>query len=405
MERLYVMKFRNRFEVMIHYETPVSGLRIKIIALLFLSYFFSITSYANDLFQKGHLKYQSLATDNQPPEHNVDARFNFSYRHANWALQADYQLLRAGTVINDKNRLFELTDKLHEGNEEAIVQRLDRLHLTHTSEQTVLRVGRQAISWGNGLVYNPMDFLNPFDPTAIDREYKTGDDMLYAQYLLDNGDDLQAVRVERRDEENKNTGEVSSSAAKYHIFLNDYEIDFLLGRHFDHRVTGVGGVANIGGSVWRSDIVSTEINGDRHISAVLNASYSWIAFGKNMSGNIEIFRNGFGIDNGDYSINSLLQNPQLINRINRGELFTLGRHYLAGSATVELTPLWLFTTSLFANLDDNSNLLQAVSQHDLKQNLQLLIAANIPVGDEGTEFGGIESAAGESLFLQIACYF
>jgi hypothetical protein len=167
----------------------------------------------------------------------------------------------------------------------------------------------------------------------------------------------------------------------------------------------VGGVANIGGSVWRSDIVSTEINGDRHISAVLNASYSWIALGKNMSGNIEIFRNGFGIDNGDYSINSLLQNPQLINRINRGELFTLGRHYLAGSATVELTPLWLFTTSLFANLDDNSNLLQAVSQHDLKQNLQLLIAANIPVGDEGTEFGGIESAAGESLFLQIACYF
>ena len=60
-----------------------------------------------------------------------------------------------------------------------------------------LRFGRQALSWGNGLFYAPMDLVNPFDPAAIDTEYKAGDDMLYLQYLQDSGNDLQAAVVVR----------------------------------------------------------------------------------------------------------------------------------------------------------------------------------------------------------------
>lgn len=371
------------------------------IALFFLVYFFSSAVVADDFFQKGHIKFQSLLSDKTSPAHNVVSRLNFGLRRSNWALQSDYQILRSKTIDTDTNRLLDLTDEIHEGNQYTLAHRIDRLYFTYTSEQTVFRAGRQAISWGNGLVYNPMDFFNPFDPTAIDPEYKSGDDMVYGQHLLDNGDDLQVVRVERRDAQNNHNDEVSSSAIKYHVFLNDYEIDFLMASHFDDRVLGVGGVANVGGSVWRSDIVSTEINREHQMSVVLNASYSWIALGKNMSGYLEVFRNGFGIDNGDYSITNLLQNPQLVNRLNRGELFTLGKHYLTGSATIELTPLWLFTTSLFANLDDDSHLLQVVSQHDLKQNLQLLIAANIPSGDTESEF----ALADESLFFQLGFYF
>jgi hypothetical protein len=38
-----------------------------------------------------------------------------------------------------------------------------------------------------------MDLVNPFDPASIDTEYKAGDDMLYVQYLQDNGNDMQAA--------------------------------------------------------------------------------------------------------------------------------------------------------------------------------------------------------------------
>ncbi len=225
--------------------------------------------------------------------------------------------------------------------------------------------------------------------------------MIYAQYLLENGDDLQAVWVGRRDDEGDSNRATASLAAKYHFFYNDYEVDFLISRHFDQRIIGLGGVANVGSSVWRSDIVWTETDSSWQTSAVLNTSYSWIAFGKNMSGQVELFRNGFGIDNGDYSRASLIRNTDLTARISRGELFTLGKHYLNASVTSELTPLWHFTTTLFANLDDYSTLIQLLSQHDLHQSWQLFIAANIPDGNQGSEFALID----ESLFVQLGFYF
>ena len=34
----------------------------------------------------------------------------------------------------------------------------------------MVRVGRQALSWGNGLSYAPMDLVNPFDPAVRERD-------------------------------------------------------------------------------------------------------------------------------------------------------------------------------------------------------------------------------------------
>ena len=413
-------------------------LRWLTLAFVFV-YLFSFALNAENFNQKGHIKAQSIITNypssslfqdsiNDPSsDQNADLRLNFTFHQSAWTWQADYQLLGkhgdslmlptsiasgSQSITTDNNRLMNLTEVFSERNQTIAAHRLDRLHLTYSSEQAVFRIGRQAVSWGNGLVYNPMDFFNPFDPASVDKEYKNGDDMLYSQFSFDSGDDLQAVWVRRRDDDGNSTGEVSSIAAKYHVFLSDYEIDFLLSEHYDNQVVGLGGVFNVGGSVWRSDILSTETNSNRQTSAVLNVSYSWITSGRNMSGHIEIYRNGFGIDNGDYSPASLVQHPELVSRIKRGELFTLARQYLAASATIELTPLWLLTTTLFANLDDDSNLLQLLSQHDLEQNLQLLIAISIPAGDDGSEFGGIDSGVpgkplsiNASLFAQLAFYF
>ena len=382
------------------------------VILFLLVCFFSPLLNANNFSQKGHIKYQIFSPDNSSSEQSGDFRLNLYLRESHWALVSDYQILASPTLINDDKRLMDLTSEIHAGNTNLVAHRLDRLHLTYSSEQSVLRLGRQTLSWGNGLVYNPMDFFNPFDPAAIDKEYKTGDDMLYGQYLFDNGNDLQAVWLGRRDEDGDSSNDVSSIAAKYHVFLEDYEFDFLVGEHFDNKIIGIGGVTNVGGSIWRSDIVSTEINHDWFTSAILNVSYSWLAWGRNMSGHVEIFRNGFGIDDGDYSPTNLAQNPELIKRILRGELFTLAENNLSAAVTLELSPLWLLTSTLFINLDDDSQLIQLLSQHDLQQNLQLLVAVNLPQGNQGSEFGSIDSgladkplSVDESLFVQLAWYF
>lgn len=391
---------------------------------------------------KAHIKYQSVLsnyptdslfqnlTDDPAWDNNADLRLNFSaYRDA-WALQADYQLIiKTGDTVSmlqqnpgfgfnlkqipdDETRLMDLTHIISQDDGSIIAHRLDRLYVNYSNDQSVFRIGRQAISWGNGLIYNPMDFFNPFDPAAVDKEYKTGDDMIYGQYLFDSGNDLQAVWVGRRDTNGDIDSDVASSAAKYHWFLDDYEFDMLLAEHFDHRTIGLGAVVNAGGAIWRSDLVVVDIANDSVLSGVINFSYSWVAWNKNVSAAVEYYRNGFGIDDGDYSPAILATNTELLQRIARGELFTLGQHYLAASATIELAPLWLFTPNIFVNLDDDSVMLQLLSQHDLQQNLQLLIAANFPVGDPGSEFGGIESGVpgrplsiDGSVFMQLGWYF
>ncbi|MEE4217953.1 MAG: hypothetical protein V2I48_10110 [Xanthomonadales bacterium] len=361
----------------------------------------------------------------------ADARIKLSWQQDHWDFKADYQLIGiyadtlelaeqlpaafwpAGGVISDERRWFDLTRDLAESSQGVLLHRLDRLSLAYTTEHTVWRFGRQAISWGNGMVFSPMDIFNPFDPSAVDKEYKTGDDMLYGQYLFNNGSDMQGVAVVRR---NPLTGDVdkdqSSLAIKYHGFVGMNEFDLLVAEHYADPVIGAGGTLSLGGTVVRGDLTWTRTDRDDVFSAVSSISYSWTWGGKNVSGLLEYYYNGFGQRHSDYSGQSLLQNPDLLRRIERGELFTLARHYVAASAMVEITPLFLLTPNLFINLEDPSALLQVVAQYDWKQNLQLLGALNIPLGASGTEYGGIEAPAdgryfssGPGLFAQLAWYF
>ncbi len=393
-------------------------------------------------FSGGHIKAQFLlntlpddslfldAVDTPATDLNTDARLKYEWRADRVSLNLDYQLIsRAGDTItlanalsdvatipapiaSDDRRLFDLTHVISQKDDSLLVHRLDRLSVDYTGEQTVVRAGRQAVSWGNGLVYTPMDFFNPFDPAAVDKEYKTGDDMLYGQYLSHNGNDLQAVWVLRRDASGEVSDDVDSVSVKYHGFAGNMEYDVLLAEHYTDLILGVGGIRSLGGAIWRGDITLTETQTEWVTSVVTNLSYSWVSGGRNISGVLEYFFNGFGQSNGDYSPSSLTANPDLVERYVRGELFTLGQHYIAASALIEMTPLWLLTPNVFFNASDGSSLLQVVSSYDFKQDWQFLAALSVPVGPAGTEYGGIDSAVeGKSLstglnfFAQIAWYF
>ena len=396
----------------------------------------------NDWFKGGHAKYRFLLNtfpddslfldyvDTPMVDHNGDLRLKFDWRKDKVSLVSDYQLIAQygdsftlannlpGSVIitdpvpNDDRRLFDLTRVISDGNNSALSHRLDRLYAEYAGTKAVGRFGRQAISWGNGLVYTPMDFINPFDPSAIDKEYKTGDDMLYGQYLQQSGNDLQAVWVFRRDLNGDVTNDVDTIAAKYHGFAGSQEYDLLLAQHYDDYIIGVGGITDIGGAIWRGDITLTDTQTDNVASLVTSLSYSWVSWDHNISGILEYFYNGFGQTNGDYSPAALANNPDLTKRILRGELFTLGRNYVVASAMIEMTPLWLLTPNVFINASDSSFLAQLVSSYDFKQDWQLLAAISIPVGAAGTEYGGIDSGvAGKqlstelNLFAQLAWYF
>ena len=361
-----------------------------------------------------------------------DARVIFGARRDRWNFDVDYQLVGLYAdrleftrevppelrilfphLPDDRTRLFDLTHVFTDSGKTALYQRLDRLAVRYSSDQLVMKFGRQAITWGNGMVFTVMDIFNPFDPAAVDREFKTGDDMLYGQYLQSNGNDVQGVMVFRRD---PFTGEVEadqgSLAFKYHHMASISEYDALAAQHYGDTLLGAGANVSLGGSVLRGDLMVTFTDDDTVLSLVTSLSHSWTWGGKNFSGVAEYFFNGFGQSDGCYSFSCLAENPELLKRISRGELFNLGRQYIALSAMIELTPLFLLTPNVFVNVADPSALVQVVFQNDLRENLLLWSAINVPIGANGTEFGGaateipgIYLSAGPSASVQLVWYW
>jgi hypothetical protein len=201
-------------------------------------------------------------------------------------------------------------------------------------------------------------------------------------------------------------------AFKYHGFLGSNEYDLLAARHYGDGLLAAGGAVDLHGAVARGDLTWTDTERDKVLSAVASLSYSWTWGGKNLSGVLEYYYNGFGQPAGRYGLADLARNPDLLARLERGELYSLGRSYLGASATIEATPLLHVTPNLFVNLQDPSALAQVVLQFDLAQEVLLLCALNLPVGPDGSEYGGIEApvegtyfSSGASLFAQLAWYF
>lgn len=304
-------------------------------------------------------------------------------------------------IPDDSTSLFDLTHTISDDTNTVSWHRLDRLTIGYSTDNLVTRFGRQAVTWGNGFVFNTMDIFNPFKPTALDREFKPGDDMLYLQWLLDSGDDVQLIILPRRDSSNHELESSLSSAAikSKHIF--DFaDIDLLYAEHYDEQILVTGFTRTILESLWRTDISTTRLENGHYItSLVTNLDYSWVWLNHNVYGFIEYFYNGFGDTD-----TVLLTNTALLNRIVRGELFTAYRNHLIGGLQIELHPLFQLSPTLILNTDDSSALFSLGINYNWKQNLTLLASAEVSVGDDTSEYGGAFSP-GDSLNLVLSYYF
>ncbi len=237
--------------------------------------------------------------------------------------------------------------------------------------------------------------------------------MFYLQNLLDSGDDIQTVLIPRRNISTSNLeANQSSLAIKYHTTRGDTDLDFLLSRHFGNNLLGVGFATDWLGTILRGDIVNEWRSNETILSAVVSINYSWIWAQHNVTGFAEYYHNGNGIDNGDYSTINLANNSDLMSKFSRGEIFTLGKDYITTGLTIELTPRWLMNLLVINNINDSSWFTQTTSSFDWKEDLALLLGINLPIGNKGSEYGGIEnditnvySGGGNSFFLQLTYYY
>ena len=311
----------------------------------------------------------------------------------------------------DQRRALNLTWEIEDGARHRSLHRLDRLALRYRQGDWSVTLGRQAVSWGNGMVFQPLGLFSPFAPTTVDRDYKAGDDLLLVERLFANGSDLQLLLVGRRDADGTLSGSASSAALKWRGMAGQAELEATAARHYRDRVLGLGARIPVGSALARADLAATRLSdGGWKLSGLLNLDYSLVVLERNAYLFAEYYHNGFGA--GRMPETYLELKPALAERLLRGETFNLMRDYLALGANLQWHPLWNQSLALIGNLQDGSALLQTSLTFEPGDRQRLQLGWTEPLGRAGQEFGGApllgETATvggASALFARWTCYF
>ncbi|MDE0658638.1 MAG: hypothetical protein OXI79_03205 [Gammaproteobacteria bacterium] len=340
----------------------------------------------------------------RPLDHGADLRLLWRQRLGLFTVEVDHAstYLLGDTVVSagsgptfdqtptgDERRLLDLTWEVDDGERHRLLHRFDRLALKYRSPRWAVTIGREAVSWGSGLVFHPMDLFNPFAPTTVDQDYKAGDDLIRIERLFDDGSDLELLGVARHGGIEDDTASV---AVKYRALLGDHELELLAARHHGDGVGGFGVRVPIGGALVRSDLIAVNDAGRWTLSGVVNVDVSVPVAQNALYVFAEFFHNGFGVGRLPGDLDRLPET--LTDRLGRGEAFTLMRDYVALGTQFRWHALVSQNVSVIANLHDASKILQTSIAYDLSDAARLQVGVIKTLGGEGDEFGRLDVGDG-----------
>lgn len=299
---------------------------------------------------------------------------------------------------------WDWQDEVNQGEYSETEQVIDRLSVSYTQPDYVIRLGRQTLTWGSGLVFHPMDLVNPFQPVANDTAYKRGTDMTYGQWLFINGADIQGAFVPHRQPQDVLNLDPApeQDGDSYALFATAYygnlQWNVLLAQDYNDTVLGIGASGSFAGAVWNVEMVPTRLDqGSTKTSILINVSQAGTLLQRNLNSFAEYYHNGLGETKRHYSLLQL--NDALIARLSRGQQFVTGRDYLAMGTHWEWSPLLQLSPTVIFNLHDNSSLFDAQINYSLSNNLNLKGGVQLPFGSKGTEFGGLELLPASGIYL------
>ncbi len=294
---------------------------------------------------------------------------------------------------------LDLSTDVFNNSGQSLTAGIDRFSVSHASQNLVLKLGRQAVTWGSGLVFRPSDIIAPFAPNAIDTAYKPGVDMAYAQVLFDNGNDVEAVFVPRRAVAGGPVvWDQSTLALRSTLLLGDFDGTVLLAQdHGDTLLTlGLGGP--VGNAAWNVELGQWFLaDSSTPLNILANISNSGTIGEMNITYFAEYFHNGFGVDTAT-PLDALP--TALADRLATGQLFNTGQDFLAVGAQLSVSAAVTVSPSIIASLNDGSVFAAVQAGVSLSDNLDFSLNASKGFGPNGTEFGGRETTAGSGVFLK-----
>ena len=229
-------------------------------------------------------------------------------------------------------------------------------------------VGRQRVAWGSGRFWNPTDLLNPFNPIAIEREERQGVDALLVQRNIAALSRLSFVYAPQRESD-------PSRGVQYRTNIASTDVALMAGEFRGDRVVGLDLVGRLGEGGVRLEAAHTNAMAEKdYTRAVAGFDY---AFANTLTVTVEYYYNGQGAS--DISAYDFA-------RLQTGFIQNVGRRYVGGQLSYEITPLLRTDNVLIVNADDNSHFLAPKLAYAVTTNLEWAVGMQLFAGEPGSEF-------------------
>jgi hypothetical protein len=251
---------------------------------------------------------------------------------------------------------------------------LDRLFVKWRTPYVDVTVGRQAISWGTGLLWNPTDLFSPFSPTDVDREVRRGADAVRVAVPLGDVSEIDLIWLPQQ------TLDDNGGVVRARTNALDIDVSASVAKYLDDLVVGGDIAGDAGPFGWHAEAAwtrplhdgSDDGTDDDFVRAVFGVACrprdEWTVA-------VEYAFNGFGAED-PADILTVLQSE----RVARGEVFGAGRHYVGVVSSIAPSEVFSFSTAVIANVSDPSLLLVPSIEWSVDQSVLLRAGANLPLG-------------------------
>ena len=296
----------------------------------------------------------------------------------------------------ERPRFMDLEDDLVDDDSVRLAHGLDRLWARWEPDpRCQATIGRQAVSWGAGLIWSPVDLFAAFAPTEIDRDEKPGVDVV--RLVLQPHENLSLDLVgEPLDLEKHWTAiaDDSSLAGRLGTHLGEYDLHVCGGIVESDAVFGGDFSGYLGNAGFHGEVLRTwvdESDQRDYFRGLVGLDYGF-AVAWNPYVALEYFYNGLGVDDpDDYAARRLDSSVRRV--FARGIAYNVGRDYLGGTLRVQPNALLTLQATTLANLNDGRFREFATLDWSVTENFDLLLGVDVGIGPPGGEFTGWESEA------------
>jgi hypothetical protein len=363
------------------------------IVLLLAALLLPAPASAGDVALRGHIKaffvgtfpYRHLIMPEDPiGSATLNARLVFEARPAEGLLLEVHPQINASIgsggfsglstgVGRTAPEALPMTVEVTEGDAFKTTFRIDRANMSWTRGPVRFTAGRQPMTFGQGLIFTPLDLVAPFTPTTLDTSYKPGVDSFRADIFLGMSGRITGLAAY--------LGEWGPEGSAFVLqgqgTIVTVDVGGFVGVLYGDPVFGLSVYAPIGPIGLYGDLALTIDDDDPEFRGVVGLLSRP---GPTTSLSVEVYGQTFGsTDASDYLVINTGE------RFSRGELWLAGHLYAAAVLGQEITPLLQLSVALIGNLMDPSVLLSPTLAWSIASNADLSFGAQIGIGERPAE--------------------